>query len=37
MIALFNNWALVDTGVLVRSGVLGEVIDIYTSITGFNL
>src|SRR5690606_41761052 len=34
-ITLTYDRTLVDTGVLVRAGVLGEVIDIHTCITGF--
>src|SRR5690554_2378631 len=34
-ITLTHDRTLVDTGVLVRAGVLGEVVDIHTSITGF--
>ena len=29
-----NQWTLVNTGVLVRAGVLGQVVDIYTCFTG---
>src|SRR5690554_3860761 len=36
-IALAHDRTLVDTGVLVGAGVLGEVVDIHTSITGLGL
>ena len=36
LISLLYDWALVDAGVLIRTGVFSEVVDVHTSFTGFD-